>query len=60
MLEGLESKRKLGYYVVQAAMKMTLLTLLRIGSLVPPQWDESDFKKGLWTIPDLRKKSKQD
>jgi integrase len=60
LLEDLESKSKLGSFIVQSAVKMTLLTFLRVGSLVPTQWDEFDFKKGVWTIPGSRMKAKQD
>ena len=38
LLEDLESKSKLGSFIVQSAVKMTLLTFLRVGSLVPTQW----------------------
>ncbi len=58
--EDLESKSKLGSFIVQSAVKMTLLTFLRVGSLVPTQWDEFDFKKGVWTIPGSRMKGKKD
>ena len=60
LLEDLECKSKLGSFIVQSAVKMTLLTFLRVGSLVPTQWDEFDFKKGVWTIPGSRMKAKQD
>ena len=60
MLEDLESKSKLGSFVGQSAVKMTLLTFLRVGSLAPTKWDEFDFKKGVWTIPGSRMKGKQD
>ena len=60
LLEDLESKSKLGSFVVQSAVKMTLLTFLRVGSLAPTKWDEFDFKKGVWTIPGSRMKGKQD
>ena len=49
LLEDLESKSKLSSFVVQLAVKMTLLTFLRVGSLAPTKWDEFDFKKGVWT-----------
>ena len=39
---------------------MTLLTFLRVGSLVPTQWDKFDFKKGVWIIPGSRMKGKRD
>ena len=27
------------------------MTFLRVGSLVPTQWEEINWKKNLWTIP---------
>ena len=60
LLEDLESKSKLGSFVVQSAVKMTLLTFLRVGSLAPTKWDELDYKRGIWTIPGSRMKGKQD
>ena len=38
LLEDLESKSKLGSFIVQSAVKMTLLTFLRVGSLAPTKW----------------------
>ena len=60
LLEDLESKSKLSSFVVQSAVKMTLLTFLRVGSLAPTKWDELDYKKGIWTIPGSRMKGKKD
>ena len=60
LLEDLESKSKLGSFIVQSAVKMTLLTFLRVGSLAPTKWDELDYKKGIWTIPGSRMKGKKD
>ena len=44
LLEDLESKSKLGSFIVQSAVEMTLLTFLRVVSLALTKWDVFDFK----------------
>ena len=43
-----------------AAVKVTVISFLRVGSLVPVRWDELDYNEMLWTIPADRMKSKKE
>ncbi len=43
--------------VILLAVKILVMTFLRVGSLTPAKWDEFDFKKEIWTIPADRMKT---
>ena len=43
--------------VILLAVKILVMTFLRVGSLTPAKWDEFDFKKEIWTIPVDRMKT---
>ena len=43
--------------MMRLAVKVLVLTFLRVGSLTPARWEEFDLKKDLWTIPTYRIKT---
>ena len=43
--------------VILLAVKILVMTFLRVGSLTPAKWEEFDFKKEIWTIPADRMKT---
>ena len=49
-----------GSFIAIAALKMTLITCIRVGSLVALRWDKLDENQDLWIVPDNRMKNKQD
>ena len=58
--EDLERNEANGTLVLCAAVKVVLMTFLRVGSLTPMRWEELDESKDLWMIPGARMKSGQD
>ena len=48
-----------GDLITWNAVKVLLLTFMRVGGVVPAKWSEVDFKKEIWTIPAERMKGKQ-
>ena len=48
---------KSGELVLQLALKVLVMTFLRVGSLVPARWDELDYDNKIWIIPAERMKS---
>lgn len=57
LLDDLNRNKGNGSQVVLAAIKLDLMTFLRVGSLVPMRWDEVDYAANLWTVPGSRMKS---
>ena len=55
--EDLERNDANAALVVRLAVKVLVLTFLRVGSLTPARWEEFDLKKDLWTIPADRMKT---
>ena len=55
--EDLEANKVNASPLMIAAVKMTMLTFLRVGSMVPVRWDELDYEQMLWVIPGERMKS---
>ncbi len=49
--ENLERNDANAALVVHLAVKVLVLTFLKVGSLTPARWEEFDFKNELWTIP---------
>jgi integrase len=49
-----------GGRLVQLAMKLLMLTMLRPGELRNGRWEEIDFKKKLWRIPSSRMKMRRE
>ncbi len=49
-----------GSRLVQLAIKLQLLTLLRPGELRKGRWEEIDEKKAIWTVPASRMKMKKE
>lgn len=43
-----------------AGLRFTILTAVQVNEALGPQWDEIDFDKALWTIPEQRMKSPQE
>ena len=56
--EDFNENRINGNEIVRSSIKLILLSLLRVGSLVPMKFDELDYEKDLITIPASRMKSK--
>ena len=59
-LADVEKNEANGSDVVITALKMTLMTFLRVGSLVPMRWEELDEEKDIWIVPGNRMKNAQD
>ena len=55
--EDLESNDANAALVVRLAVKVLVMTFLRVGSLTPARWEEINWKKNLWTIPADRMKT---
>ena len=55
--EDLESNDANAALVVCLAVKVLVMTFLRVGSLTPARWEEINWKKNLWTIPADRMKT---
>ena len=53
----LEKNRPNGSLLVLSAAKVSLMTFLRVGSLVPMRWEELDESADLWVIPGKRMKT---
>ncbi len=60
LLHDLNTNRGKGSLVVVNAIKLDLMTFLRVGSLVGMRWDELDYAANLWTVPAKRMKSGSD
>ena len=58
--EDFNANRINGNEVVRSSIKLILLSLLRVGSLVPMKFDEVDYEKELITIPAWRMKSRKE
>ena len=58
-LDDLAQNKGNGDLITLCAVKVLLLTFMRVGGVVPAQWTEIDFKKLIWTIPAERMKGKQ-
>jgi integrase len=58
--EDLERNEANGTLVLCSAVKVVLMTFLRVGSLVPMRWEELDESKDLWMIPGTRMKTGHD
>ena len=56
----LNENKQNGSYLVLSALKLTILTFQRVGSLVPMKFDEIDYKNDFWRIPPERMKSKEE
>ena len=55
--EDLERNDANAALVVRLAVKVLVLSFLRVGSLTHARWEEFDLKKDLWTIPADRMKT---
>ena len=55
--EDLESNNANAALVVRLAVKVLVMTFLRVGSLTPARWEEMNWKRNLWTIPADRMKT---
>ena len=53
----LEKNEPNGSLLVLSAAKVSLMTFLRVGSLVPMRWEELDESADLWVIPGNRMKT---
>ena len=53
----LEKNEPNGSLLVLSAAKVSLMTFLRVGSLVPMRWEELDESADLWVIPGKRMKT---
>jgi integrase len=53
ILKALHSHRAVG----ALALEFTILTAARTGEVLGATWEEIDFQKGVWTIPDSRMKA---
>ena len=56
----LERNEANGTLVLCSAVKVVLMTFLRVGSVVPMRWEELDESKDLWVIPGTRMKTGHD
>ena len=54
--DDLEGEREDKSPIVIAAVQLTMLTFLRVGSLVGGKWSEVNEERGLWVIPKERMK----
>ena len=55
--EDLESNDANAALVVRLAVKVLVMTFLRVGSSTPARWEEINRKKNLWTCPADRMKT---
>jgi integrase len=58
--DDLERNQANGTLVLCSAVKVVLMTFLRVGSLTPMRWEELDESKDLWVIPGTRMKTGHD
>ena len=59
-LNELNENKANGSEVVLAAIKLDIMTFVRVGSLVPMKWNELDYENDLWQIPGNRMKAGKD
>ena len=60
LLNDLNENKANGSEVVLAAIKLDIMTFVRVGSLVPMKWNELDYENDLWKIPAIRMKAGKD
>lgn len=58
-LSALNQNTGNGDLISIAAVKILLLTFMRVGAIVPGEWTEIDWEHSLWTIPARRMKGKK-
>jgi len=58
--DDLERNQANGTLVLCSAVKVVLMTFLRVGSLTPMRWEELNESEDLWVIPGKRMKSGED
>lgn len=46
--------------IIKYALKFMTLTFVRVNELLNAKWDEIDFKKSIWTIPEHRMKMRRE
>jgi integrase len=54
--EAVERNEPKASMVVIYALKLMVMTFLRVGALCPARWDEIDYERQIWSIPDDRMK----
>jgi integrase len=53
-LADLSSNKGNGDLIALASVKVLLLTVMRVGAVVPGEWSEIDWQQRIWTIPARR------